>query len=181
MTKILLVDANDRVVGKAEKAAAHQGLGQRHRAFSVLIVDNRGRMLIQQRSRLKPLWSLFWTNACCSHQARAGNDTRQAKQRLREELGFSVPLRFLFKLPYRRNYKHDRSEYEITYVFWGRYQGEVTPDSKEVADYRWVSLAQLQEEIADQPDRFTPWFQKIIHKIHQDGKLRTQVWGQHGQ
>jgi isopentenyl-diphosphate delta-isomerase len=175
MSQVLLVDENDQVVGKTDKEAAHKGSGQRHRAFSVLILNSQGQMLIQKRSRHKPLWPLFWTNACCSHQTRLGDDREQAEQRLQEELGFTVPLQFLFKFPYQKTYQEGLSENEITSVFSGHYDGPVVPDSREVADYRWVNLPQLGQEIESQPSQFTPWFKKIIQKIQKDKNLGVQL------
>lgn len=50
--QLILVDSRDRAAGSAEKLRVHR-LGLRHRAFSVFLVDPRGRLLLQQRSAAK--------------------------------------------------------------------------------------------------------------------------------
>jgi len=68
---LILVDEADREVGHLDKAQCHQGQGVLHRAFSLLIFNDAGELLLQQRSASKRLWPLFWSNSCCSHPRRA--------------------------------------------------------------------------------------------------------------
>jgi isopentenyl-diphosphate delta-isomerase len=67
MEKVILVDEEDRLLGTAEKLAAHRDGGQLHRAFSIFIFDGQGRMLLQQRAAEKYHFRGKWTNACCGH------------------------------------------------------------------------------------------------------------------
>jgi isopentenyl-diphosphate delta-isomerase len=46
-------------------------------------------------------------------------------------------------------------------VFIGVYRGGSKPDSKEVADYKWIEIEKLKESILKNPDKYTPWFKKI--------------------
>ena len=39
---LMLVDSNDVVIGYEEKASAHQGEGQLHRAFSIFLLNDYG-------------------------------------------------------------------------------------------------------------------------------------------
>ena len=41
--------------------------GTTHRAFSVFLFDEKGRMLLQQRAKSKITFPSVWTNTCCSH------------------------------------------------------------------------------------------------------------------
>ena len=90
---VILVDENDREIGSAEKLHAHRE-NLRHRAFSIFILRNKANpeILLQQRAAEKYHSANLWTNTCCSHP-RPGEDLLLAGQRrLKEELGFSVPL-----------------------------------------------------------------------------------------
>ena len=49
----LLVDKGDNVIGTKSKLDCHFRDGDRHRAFSVVIMNNDGEMLVQQRSKEK--------------------------------------------------------------------------------------------------------------------------------
>src|SRR5690606_6717791 len=66
MEHVILVDENDNEVGTMEKMEAHRK-GVLHRAFSILLFDETGRMLIQKRANDKYHSGNLWTNACCSH------------------------------------------------------------------------------------------------------------------
>ena len=85
--RIPLVDANDTIIGTATKRegfrsfkgirsfippTAHlydsvQHRSYLHRAFSVLLFDPAGKLLLQQRSKSKLTFPLLWANTCCSH------------------------------------------------------------------------------------------------------------------
>ena len=47
---IILVDERDRRIGRASKVNAHRGVGALHRAFSVMLFDDDGRLLLQRRA-----------------------------------------------------------------------------------------------------------------------------------
>ena len=68
--QVILVDEHDKETGLAPKLQAHLE-GLRHRAISVLIFNDKGEMLLQQRHAGKYHSGGLWTNACCSHP-RAG-------------------------------------------------------------------------------------------------------------
>src|SRR5271163_4852665 len=94
---LILVDEADRGVGYLSKALCHEGQGVLHRAFSLLIFNSRGELLIQQRSPGKRLWPLYWSNSCCSHPRGQESLEGATQRRLYQELGISCPLRYLFK------------------------------------------------------------------------------------
>ena len=50
---LILVDEADREVGHLDKARCHEGQGVLHRAFSLLIFNDAGELLLQQRSATK--------------------------------------------------------------------------------------------------------------------------------
>src|SRR5450755_3491655 len=91
---LILVDEADRRLGSLSKEACHEGRGILHRAFSLLIFNGRGELLVQQRAPSKRLWPLYWSNSCCSHPRRGETMEAAIKRRLHEELGLSCPLHF---------------------------------------------------------------------------------------
>ena len=46
---LILVDESDNELGHLSKADCHDGDGILHRAFSVFVFDDQGRLLLQQR------------------------------------------------------------------------------------------------------------------------------------
>ena len=97
---LILVDDADRELGSLTKAACHDGDGVLHRAFSLLIFNDAGELLLQQRAPTKRLWPLYWSNSCCSHPRWAESMEAATRRRLYEELGLRCPLQFLFKFQY---------------------------------------------------------------------------------
>jgi isopentenyl-diphosphate delta-isomerase len=154
---LILVDADDNAVGTCEKVDCHLGDGRLHRAFSVFLFNPAGELLIQQRSEQKMLWPMIWANSCCSHP-RSGEDTRAAAlRRIREELGVSTELKFLYKFVYQARYADVGSEYENCWVFFGNFDGALNIDANEIADYRFVVPEKLTAEIDANPDIYSPW------------------------
>ncbi len=157
---LILVDEADREVGYMSKARCHEGRGVLHRAFSLLIFNDRGELLLQRRAAAKRLWPHYWSNSCCSHPRRAESMEAAIHRRLYEELGLACPLRFLFKFRYQAQFERVGSEHELCSVFVGRSSGgSVRADDREVADWRWVSPEGLTAEMQGVgAGRFTPWF-----------------------
>ena len=155
--ELCLVDQNDELTGTMSKESCHVGSGQRHRAFSLHVLNSREEFLIHRRSELKMLWPGFWSNSCCSHP-RAGETVDAAvKRRAIEELGISVQPFFCYKFEYREEYLDVGTEHEICHVFVARSDELPKPNSAEVAETSFVSFSDLDRLIASRPEDFTPW------------------------
>jgi len=156
---LILVDETDREVGHMSKAQCHQGGGVLHRAFSLLIFNDAGELLLQQRAASKQLWPRFWSNSCCSHPRRAETMEAAIHRRLYEELGLSCPLHFLFKFKYQAQFDTAGAEHELCSVFIGRCTDRLRIDPKEILAWRWISPRALQAEMSGSAaGSFTPWF-----------------------
>jgi len=158
-TDLILVDEGDREVGHLSKDLCHRGQGVLHRAFSLLIFNGAGELLVQQRAPSKRLWPLFWSNSCCSHPRRAESMEAAVRRRLHEELGVSCPLQFLYKFEYRAQFDATGAEHELCSVFIGRCTEEIRVDRNEILGWRWVGPEALQQEMSGrEAKKFTPWF-----------------------
>ena len=164
MDEIILVDGADNEIGWIEKASGHRGSGLLHRAFSILIFDG-DRMLLTRRSPGKATWPLRWSNACCSHPRRGESCLEAGTRRLREELGFSCDLQFLFKFQYAAIYDDRFAENELDWVFAGRYSGPIRLNPTEAVDHRFVAAGELRRELESDPERYTPWFRIIMNEL----------------
>ena len=161
--KLVLVDENDQKIGEAEKLEAHQ-TGKLHRSFSIFVCNSRGEMLLQRRAAGKYHSGGLWTNACCGHP-RPGEQTQQAaRRRLREEMGFECELKEIFQFIYKVKLDRDLCEYEFDHVFFGIYEGEVTPAPEEVSEFKWVSPPALTEDVKKHPEHYTEWFKIALER-----------------
>lgn len=171
---IILVDAHDQEIGTGEKMDVHRK-ALMHRAFSVIIFDSQGKMLIQRRALAKYHSPGLWTNACCSHP-RPGEKTQAAAlRRLEEELGFTCQLHHHGWFHYIAPFDNGLTENEIDHVFSGIYEGEVPFDTTEVEEVMWVDGLTLRTWMNDKPEDFTVWFRIIYERIEQYYPLKIRL------
>lgn len=167
---LILVDDADQILGYDSKRNVHLGTGTLHRAFSIFLFAPDGRLLIQQRSREKWLWPLFWSNTCCSHPRRGESYVSAAHRRLGEELALEAPLSFVYRFQYQAGYQGVGSEHELCSVFVGQLtsdaQIEVNPN--EIAAWRWAECDEIDRMIAEQPEKVTPWFALEWRRLRSD-------------
>ena len=126
----ILVDSKDNVIGSASKVDCHRGKGLLHRAFSVLIFDDKNRLLIQKRAAGKITFPNVWANTCCSHPLDITSEngdpiegvTNAAIRKLEQELGIpteessSWEYNYLGKFEYSCRWDSEWIEHEIDHV-----------------------------------------------------------------
>jgi isopentenyl-diphosphate delta-isomerase len=158
LESVTLVDAENNAIGSCGKIAAHRA-GKLHRAFSILITNPDRELLLQRRAAHKYHFAKSWSNTCCGHPRPGEQTCVGARRRLREELGFSVPLKEVAELRYRAvDPASGLIEHEHLHVFQGCYAGEPCPNPDEVGAYRWMLPNRVRRSLARCPDIFTPWF-----------------------
>ena len=155
---LILVDDEDNEVGFLNKADCHIGDGILHRAFSVFLFDDAGRLLLQQRASGKPLWPLYWSNTCCSHPRRGETLEIATARRLQDELGTTSDLEHVYRFSYHAPFGELGSERELCHVFLGRLAGEPAANPTEIAATRYLTADELDRELATDSTAFTPWF-----------------------
>ncbi|MCX4885267.1 isopentenyl-diphosphate Delta-isomerase [Streptomyces sp. NBC_00847] len=157
-----LVDEDGVTIGTAEKLAAHQPPGQLHRAFSVFLFDERGRLLLQQRAQGKYHSPGVWSNTCCGHPYPGEAPFAAAARRTYEELGVSPSL-LAEAGTVRYNHPDPESglvEQEYNHLFVGLVQSPLRPDPEEVGATAFVSPEELAEQHAK--DTFSSWFMTVL-------------------
>lgn len=162
--KVILVDQNDLEIGTIDKMEAHVK-GLLHRAFSVFLFNSKKEMLIHQRAAEKYHGGSLWTNACCSHPQPGEDLKHSAIERLQFEMGLQCELQKAFSFIYHSPVENGLIEYEYDHVYIGFTDDLPIPNPEEVQDYRWVSTADLKNEIAEAPEKFTFWFKKAFQMI----------------
>ncbi|MFI2374691.1 isopentenyl-diphosphate Delta-isomerase [Streptomyces sp. NPDC018964] len=157
-----LVDEDGVTTGTAEKLAAHQPPGLLHRAFSVFLFDERGRLLLQQRALGKYHSPGVWSNTCCGHPYPGEAPFAAAARRTFEELGVSPSL-LAEAGTVRYNHPDPASglvEQEYNHLFVGMVQSPPRPDPREVTTTAFVTPAELAERHAR--DTFSAWFPTVL-------------------
>lgn len=175
MLNVILCDTNGIPTGSASVCDAHKSPGNLHLAFSVFVFQkNRGELLIQKRSRQKKLFGNLWTNTCCSHvKPLRGHVTQPSHQdiaqvgmkRLKEELGFTCPLKEVESFTYRAEDPHGNGiEHEYDTVLVGNVESavHVVANPKEIDEWKWIPVQELQEDLKNHPEKYTPWFAQAL-------------------
>ncbi|WP_017803500.1 isopentenyl-diphosphate Delta-isomerase [Winslowiella toletana] len=169
---LILVDDSDCQIGVAGKLQVHQ-LGILHRAFSIFVFDDAGRLLLQQRASGKYHSAGLWSNTCCGHP-RAQEETHcAALRRLQEEMGFQCKLQWVTAFIYRAELANGLIEHEYDHLYIGVFGGTPQPDPAEVADWAWRSPDEVGQALSAHPADFTIWFTKIVR---QQPRLLRSGW-----
>lgn len=161
MEKVILVDEADNAIGSMDKMEAHRK-GILHRAFSILIFNSKGEVLLQKRSIKKYHSGGLWTNACCSHPAPDEPIIESTKKRLKYEMGIEVQPEFAYKFLYEQRLDNGLTEHELDHVFVGKYDGKPEINTDEVEDWKFMSVEDLRKEVKAQPDNYTVWFKLML-------------------
>lgn len=171
MEFVLLVDEQDNELGVMEKMQAHEE-ALLHRAISVFIFNSKGELLLQRRAAVKYHSAMLWTNACCTHPRPEEPMAAAAKRRLVEEMNISCDLVHQFSFIYHAQLDNGLTEHELDHVFFGYTDQEPIPNPDEVADWKYISMAELTIDITSNPDQYTEWFKLIFDRIKQENNER---------
>jgi len=161
--QLILVDEGNRATGTGGKTAIHRA-GLLHRAFSIFLVDEQGRLVLQQRAHEKYHSGGQWANACCGHPRPGERTLTAARRRLNEELGVSEQLSFGFFARYRTKLDNGMHENEFVYVYFGRLTSKPHPDPAEVTDVAFLSCEEIGRRIKRKPGSFAFWFRHYFRE-----------------
>lgn len=144
---IAVVDADNRFLRWDDRETVH---GERlsHRSVHILVFDNTGRLLLQQRNADKLTYPLHWDISVAGHVEAddypAGPDddldavyAAVAKRELAEELGILAPVSHLHTEGPR-----DGVHYEHLRLYEATWSGTIVMQDAEVHAVRWLSPAE---------------------------------------
>jgi isopentenyl-diphosphate delta-isomerase len=151
-----------------EKLEVHQR-GLRHKAVSVFVLDAE-RVLLQRRALGKYHTPGLWANTCCTHPLWGEDALTCAQRRLRQELGLvGLSPAHRDRVEYRADVGGGLVEHEVVDIFVAEASADlkIRPNPDEVMEIRWIALDDLIRELAETPERFTPWL-RIYMAEHRD-------------
>jgi geranylgeranyl diphosphate synthase type I len=186
---VIAVTENDTVTGPMSKLEAHQGAGHYHRAFSVLLFNTKGEMLLQQRSSDKVTFPNVWANACCSHPLHSPEELderdamgvkRAAVRKLEQELGINPAsvstddMVFMTKMRYAARMNQEWIERELDHIIVMCADVDLHPNPNEVANTMWVDREAMEAMLLEEREAnqaIAPWFRCIAARI-----MRPSWW-----
>jgi len=168
--EVILVDKKDNEIGIEEKIKAHRK-GKLHRSFSIFLFNKKGELLLQKRAKSKYHSPGLWSNTCCSHPRPGQNLKKEAKRRLKEEMGIECNLKKVFSFYYKVKVG-DLIEHEFDHVFLGKFEGNPKPNLKEAEDWKWINPEELKRDIKKNPQKYTEWLKIILDRLLKEYELQ---------
>lgn len=162
MEQVILVDEQDNELGFMEKLEAHQK-GVLHRAFSILLFNSRGELMLQKRALTKYHSGGLWTNTCCSHPLPAESIENAVQRKLLQEMGIRLQPSFAFKFLYKTTLPGGLTEHELDHVYIGVYDGAPVLNKDEAESWKFMDVNVLRKDIALHPENYTVWFRLILN------------------
>ena len=165
---LVLVDDNDKELGLDTRENCHRGNGRRHRAF-VVFLFKEDKMLLQRRSMKKKLWPGYWDVSVTSHVYKGETYENAGIRRTRQELNAEVgSLRRVLDYTYFAKFG-DYAENEFCVLLIGDLAGTVKPNPDEIMETKYVTVRELGEDMAKNPDVYTPWFKIAFERYTRPG------------
>lgn len=168
---VILVDQEDEFLGYGDKLDVHRK-GLLHRAFSVLLFNDKGELLIQKRADDKYHAGGLWANTVCGHPFPGEEAQDGASRRLFEELGIHANLNPLTHIYYRKDLDQGMIEHEYVHVFEAHWDGQsIAADPREVSEIEWLSPVAIRADMHSHPKKYAAWF--IHYMDHHFNELFT--------
>ena len=156
---VILVDQNDNPIGKEDKVKCHLPNGKLHRAFTALIFNGEGKLLLTKRSEGKMLWPNEWDGTVASHPRESETYVSSAERRMPEEIGIACKMNYVNKFEYHVPYKDVGSENEICGTLIGTIdsfdQSSMIKD--EISEIKWINPDELKNELEQNRYVYCPW------------------------
>jgi len=153
---LVVVDDNDKEIGIDTREHCHLGKGRRHRAYVVFLFHS-GKLLLQQRSRLKTLWPGAWDVSFTSHVYPGETYEQAARRKGTQELAATFGsvqdvYSFVYFAPQGKY-----AENEFCKLLVADFDGKVKPNPDEIMAVRWTTVEDLRADLRKRPDIYTPW------------------------
>jgi len=156
---VILVDQDDNPIGKEDKVKCHLPNGKLHRAFTALIFNGDGKLLLTKRSEGKMLWPNDWDGTVASHPRESETYVSSAERRMPEEIGISCKMDYVNKFEYHVPYKDIGSENEICGTLIGTVDNfdNSCMIKDEISEVKWINPDELKNELEQNKDVYCPW------------------------
>lgn len=151
-----VVDEFDRVVGQAPRSTVH-ARKLLHRAVHIFIFNTRGELLLHERSATKDEYPLCYTSSASGHLASGEDYDAAAIRELDEELGLTIPLQRLLKLP-----AGPETAMEHTVLYAGVTDEPPRLNREEINSAEFLTLDEIERRFERQPDKVSPPFRALF-------------------
>jgi isopentenyl-diphosphate delta-isomerase len=176
---LVLVDGDDRRTGTDEKVRCHLPHGRLHRAFTALLFDADGRLVLARRSPTKMLWPGIWDGTFASHPRESETYVSSAERRMPEEMGAACKMDYLFKFEYHVPYMDVGSENEICGTVIGLVDRNERfgVDAGEISEVAMVSPGELLAGMREDAMAYCPWMLIALYLLPESDTGAQEKYG----
>jgi isopentenyl-diphosphate Delta-isomerase len=152
---IIEVDRHNKPIGLRPRTDFHGGK-RIHRGAHLLLFNSSGKLLLQKRPDTMRLYPGVYTASVSGFVDNESTETCIQRE-MQEEIGLQAPVKELFTF-----FHTDQHDSAFATVYTATSDGPLTFNEHEVAGHRWVALIELEEELAEHPERFSPVFRQTM-------------------
>ena len=152
---LAVVDENDEVVGEERRDVIHRD-GLLHRAVHIFVLNKKGEMFLQKRSRLKDNCPGLWDSSAAGHVDAGESYEACVVRELEEELGLVVEgAREVAVIA-----ACEETGWEFVRLYAVRADGKVRYPCVEIECGEWFTMEQIEEWVRARGEDFAPGFLK---------------------
>ncbi|MEW6570195.1 MAG: NUDIX domain-containing protein [Nitrospirota bacterium] len=136
-----IVNENGEVMGHALRSDIHGNPSLIHKVVHVLVLNSKGKLLLQKRSPKKDVAPGRWDTSVGGHVGPGEDLLSSAKREMEEELGIrgSEPV-YLYSYIHRNSY-----ETELVTTFRCFFDGEIIFNQDEIENVRFWSIEEIKK------------------------------------
>lgn len=146
-----IVNEHDEVVGQAARADIHLN-NQMHRATHIILTNSAQQIFVQLRSKTKDTNPGLWDSSAAGHVDAGESYVNCAARELEEELGVQVAASQLLEIG--RLPPSAENGFEFVRIYAAQSDDPITLAAGEVDDGMWLSIAELNDRLKNQPQAF---------------------------
>lgn len=152
------VNEHNEVVGETTVPEALANDWYR-RIVRVFVFDEEGKVLLQKRAATVKTFPDYWDQTAGGHIDVGETAAKAAQRETEEEIGITVEPQEVVAA-HQTDQPGDR---QFNYLYRAVIPGDTTfnYDEDEVAELRWFTIAEFEQQMQEQPDKFVPTFIEI--------------------
>ncbi len=158
-----LVNENDNIIGEVFRNEVHGDPSKIHREIVVILQNNKGEVLMQQRNAKKEAAPLEWDVSVSGHVRKGTTPEAEARKECMEELRWEGELRFFGKkFLTSRGY-----ESHFLYLYKGKCEDltKLKIDPKEVVQVKFMKPEEAEKNFltkADADRTYWTWYKTAL-------------------
>lgn len=169
---ILACDDEGNFLEYIPKEVGHTGEGRRHLAITVLLYNNKDKVLLQRRKH--KIFNNIWDFTASTHPLHNNDGSDETLEQatlraLKIEYDIeNISLKRIGEFNYFAKIGK-LCENEHDHLLTGEYNGEVKLNPKIAYEFKWVGKLELLKDMEENPQKYSAWAQEGLKILKQTG------------